>query len=175
MPGENNALPVSAIIMYIGISFALLISSRNLKMNASYDPCRCVNRVLVSKSCSPGLMWNEEASTCDFADNVDCTTTGGNPGGGTTPEVPAPPQWQQPPGISGGGGSAPPQTPGIPQAPARPPLHPGLDEVGDDFVVVENPALRREEDKILTSYEAGTSCTSEDDYMPIGNCSQYTR
>ena len=128
----------------------------------------------MSKACAPGLMWNEKASTCDFPDNVDCTT-GGNPGGETMPEVSTPPQWQQPPpGIAGGGGNAQ-QTPGIPQSPARPPLHPGLDEVGDDFVVVENPALRREEDKILTSYEAGTSCTSEDDYKPIGNCSQYTR
>ena len=138
------------------------------------NACRCVNRVLVSKSCAPGLMWNEIASTCDFPANVDCTT-GGNPGGETTPGESAPPQWQKPPGISGGGGSAPPQTPGISQVPARPPLHPGLDEVGDDFVVVENPALRREGDSILTSYEGGAPCTSEIDYKrEPSDCSQYT-
>lgn len=140
-----------------------------------FGPFRCVNRVLVSKACAPGLMWNEKASTCDFAANVDCTA-GGNPVGETTPEVSdPPPPPQQPPGISGGGGSAPPQTPGIPQSPARPPLHPGLDEVGDDFVVVENPALRREEDSILTSYEGGAPCTSEIDYKrDQNNCAQYT-
>ena len=146
-------------------------------MDVSHDRYRCVNRVLVSKSCAPGLMWNEKDTTCDFASNVDCAESGGSSGGaGSAPGVSLPPQGQSPPGIPGGGESTPPpQIPGIPQRPpGRAPLHPGLDEVGEDFVVVENPALRSERDSILTSYD-GAACTAEINYKrDPSDCSAYT-
>ena len=132
--------------------------------------------MLVSKSCAPGLMWNEKAATCDYAANVDCTASGGSPAGGagSKPEVSVPPQGQSPPGIPGGGTPLP-DFPGIPQRqPERAPLHPGLDEVGEDFVVVENPALRSERDSILTSYD-GAACTDEINYKrDPSDCSAYT-
>ena len=146
-------------------------------MVVSHDHYRCVNRVLVSKSCAPGLMWNEKAATCDYAANVDCTASGGSPAGGasSTPGVSVPPQGQSPPGIAGGGSAPLPEMPGIPsRPPGRAPLHPGLDEVGEDFVVVENPALRSERDSILTSYD-GAACKAEINYKrDPSDCSAYT-